>query len=193
MALDRGTLGTLTPETPHSQAWQRLSVSREEEDALWCAWTSFLQDRSVPARIYSLPSLFAPYDEQHRLRIEEHNLAVLAAFREAVPKGERLQVLDYHHDWYWFDPHQPIEKDRPRDEIWGMRMYVDKSQYAPMWKVPVLPEGDDVGFYYPAGRLAYGYDFNADTRSVATIFARGEALLAALAKNPSPLLREGDG
>ena len=50
---------------------------------------------------------------------------MIAAFRQCLAVPERLYVLDWHHDCYWFDPHQPFA-----------------AIEAGEWPIPLLPNGD---------------------------------------------------
>ena len=102
-------------------------MSRKEEDEIW---NSFYEKFKFRSSVYAedFPSISEPFpsmtfetaEKYSEDDIEDLETKVLLAFRRFVHKNEKICVLDWQHQCYWFYPHVNFEK----------------------WEIPVLPHGD---------------------------------------------------
>jgi hypothetical protein len=109
---------------------------------------------------------FAPWGDP-AIHADVHG-RFLAAFQSCVAPGETLYALDWQHDAYHFDPHQPFAWD-------------DLCE----WKVPIIPNGD----YY----IHIAKDFSFGTFGhpwELTLCVFGEQLLTIVRHDPPALLNK---
>lgn len=169
--------------------WEGQEFDFNSEDGEWACLHRVLKDAALARCNFSLPERFSPYDEKNKDLTIRHNLAVLKAFRRVLPVGEVIQVIDFHHQNYLFNPHLPVEENRTQDDLWGFLRGPLPQGYSPLWPVSVIPEGDDVDFFFPKQKMVYGYRV-PNAGSCSQIHVIGAPLIDALKEANSPLLTE---
>lgn len=175
-------------------AWEQLSTA--EEDDVWKRFQAQFRFRpSVHAKDW--PAILEPHpfitwaipDPWSAPDTADLHRCALAAFRRALPAGERMVALDWQHPCFWFRPHEPVESWGLSD--WGLQrepsaVVGDEDR----WRIPVLPNGDY--FIFLSTTLGWGW-FGHPWEQTICVF--GKPLLAAVAVEPpalfSKILRRG--
>lgn len=171
-------------ETPRTDAefaavrrrWQSLGwteIPPDDEPGIQAAWAAHLQPPGVRNIVAPRPTL--SWDGLRELPEDietDFTLKLLAAFRRCTRPGERLIVIDWQHEWYYFDPRGGVER-ACRDE----------------WAMPVLPDGDAYHFLAPDFR--FGVVTGWQESGPVTLF--GQELLEALRADPPALFLKACG
>ena len=131
-------------DTP--EAWVALPLEDPEPERvlarLEAAWPGLGEPRT-----FQLPADFGFYDARNRELIAGFNRWMLERFREVTPPGGFVHVLDpeLNHAGYRFHPHAPLGQGATLEQWWGFVQYLQN----PVWKVPLLPDGDSQDFVSP--------------------------------------------
>ncbi|HST05562.1 MAG TPA: DUF2716 domain-containing protein, partial [Chloroflexia bacterium] len=78
----------------------------------------------APSITYSISSFYGSAKRADILE-KDLNIKTLRAFQKCIGQDERIYVLNWHHNCFWFYPHRIFHVYKPRG-----------------WRVPVLPNGD---------------------------------------------------
>ena len=115
-----------------SNAW--IGMSNDEANEIWDSFDGKFSFRpsvsaaDFPSIIEPVPSITHQISQKYDdADIADLETKVLAALKRLVGNNEKICVLDWQHNCYWFYPHQTFEN----------------------WMTPVLPNGDYYIFLAP--------------------------------------------
>jgi hypothetical protein len=156
-------------------AWAALAPEDPEPEQVLTRFEEALP-RLRESRTFLLPGNLGFYDAQNRELIAGFNRWMLELFRVLTPAGGFLHVVDpeLNHIGYRFFPHVPVEEGATLDQWWGFVHYLQD----PVWKVPLLPDGDS--YYFVPPTLEFGFLSHYSVAGPSQIVFAGEPLCRAL-------------
>ena len=149
------TAWTELSDAEHVEVWDRFRTRLAFKPSVQAAEWPGIHEQA-PFVTWAIPD---PWSEPE---IDDLHQRALAAFRGALPPGERMYALDWQHRSWWLRPHSTIDR----------------------WEVPALPNGDY--FIFLAPELNWGWFGHPWEQSICVF---GERLLPELAARPPELFR----
>ncbi|KXZ13067.1 DUF2716 domain-containing protein [Bacillus nakamurai] len=115
-------------------------LSEEETGRLWCQFNRAVKwkpgskfDQIKPPKPFQIFDVSRGFngEEESISLLDDAEAKIVKAFQSCTLKQEFMYALDYQHECYMFNPHEPIDKDEFGE-----------------WLVPAIPNGDNCFFIH---------------------------------------------